>query len=86
MALRLFVGMAVVTLCGSSPAFAQSVTPPVAPVPVPAQSVQVPLPTGARIGFVNLQVVFSDSAQGKKGQERWKVLSDKLFDGLAARN
>jgi len=86
MALRLFVGMAVVTLCGSSPAFAQSVTPPVAPVPVPAQSAQVPLPTGARIGFVNLQVVFSESAQGKKGQERWKVLSDKLFAGLAARN
>jgi Skp family chaperone for outer membrane proteins len=72
-------------LCGSGSALAQTATPPV-PVPAPAQAALVPLPSGARIAFVNLQVVFTESVQGKKGQERWKVLSDKLFAGLAARN
>ena len=44
------------------------------------------MPTGARIGFLNLQVVVSESNAGKQGQERWRVLNDKLFAGLAARN
>src|SRR5690349_7921593 len=56
---------------------AAQVQPPVAPAPVPV---------GARVGFVNLQVVFSESNPGKQGQERWRVLNDKLFAGLAARN
>jgi Skp family chaperone for outer membrane proteins len=86
MSFRLFVGIAVITLLGSSPAFAQGVVPPAPPVPAPAPAAVVPLPAGARIAFVNLQVVFTESAQGRKGQERWKVLSDKLFAGLAARN
>ena len=66
----------------TTPAFAQSATPP---PPVSPPAVQAAIPAGARIAFVNLQVVFNESAQGKKGQERWKVLSDKLFAGLAAR-
>jgi len=87
MFLRLFVGAMVVMLGGSVPVFAQGVVPPPASqVPAPAPAALVPLPAGARIAFVNLQVVFSESAQGRKGQERWKVLSDKLFAGLAARN
>ena len=85
MSIRLVTGILVVMLCGSSSAFAQTVTTPV-PAPAPAQSTVVPMPAGARIAFVNLQVVFTESPQGKKGQERWKVLSDKLFAGLAARN
>ena len=86
MSFRLVIGMVVITLFASRPAVAQTVSPPAIPTPPPAQSAQAPVPAGARIGFVNLQVVFSESAQGKKGQERWKVLSDKLFAGLAARN
>ena len=86
MFLRLFVGVMVFMLGGSTLAFAQGVVPPASPAPAPAPQALVPLPAGARIAFVNLQVVFSESAQGKKGQERWKVLSDKLFAGLAARN
>ena len=75
----------VVVLAAAVPAFAQgAAAPPTQPSqPVP---VQAPLPTGARIGFVNLQVVFSESNAGKQGQERWRVLNDKLFAGLAARN
>jgi Skp family chaperone for outer membrane proteins len=59
-------------------------------VPLAAQSAVpqaiAPLPAGARIGFVNLQLVFTESAAGKQGQDRWRVLNDKLFSGLAARN
>jgi len=58
--------------------------PPAAQAAVPP--VVAPLPTGARIGFVNLQVVFSESTAGKQGQDRWRVLNEKLFSGLAARN
>ena len=45
-----------------------------------------PLPTGAKIAFVNLQVVFSESELGKAGQARWKMFNDKLFAGLSARD
>src|SRR6187455_1094815 len=69
MFLRLFVGAMVVILGGSVPVFAQGVVPPPASqVPAPAPAALVPLPAGARIAFVNLQVVFSESAQGRKGQ------------------
>ena len=84
MSLRIVIAT-MVMMCGSVPAFAQgTTTPPVAAPPAP-QVAPAPLPVGARMAYVNLQVVFSESAQGKKGQERWKVLSDKLFAGLAAR-
>jgi len=86
MPIRLVIGMLAVMLFGSGSALAQNVAPPVSSPPVPAQAALAPLPAGARIAFINLQVVFTESAQGKKGQERWKVLSDKLFAGLAARN
>jgi Skp family chaperone for outer membrane proteins len=84
MSLRIVIA-SLVMMCGSVPAFAQGANPPPA-APAPAtQPAPVPLPAGARIAYVNLQVVFSESAEGKKGQERWKVLSDKLFAGLSAR-
>jgi Skp family chaperone for outer membrane proteins len=72
-------------LVGVMPAFAQgSTAPPPAVAPAP-KAVPAQLPAGARIAFVNLQVVFSESTAGKQGQERWRVLNDKLFAGLAAR-
>ena len=75
----------VVLAVGVVPAFAQSSTPPPT-LPVQPQKTAVSqLPTGARIAFVNLQIVFNESNAGKQGQERWRVLSDKLFAALAAR-
>jgi Skp family chaperone for outer membrane proteins len=74
---------------GVAPVAAQTTAPPVAPPPVkPAapQAAPAPLPTGARIAFVNLQVVFTQSDLGKQGQERWRVLTEKLFANLSARN
>jgi Skp family chaperone for outer membrane proteins len=46
----------------------------------------VALPVGAKIAFVNLQVVFNDSDLGKQGQEQVRTLNQKLFAGLAARD
>ncbi len=75
---------------GARPALAQT-TPPVPPAGTPTPAPQTPalpaapLPTGARIAFVNLQVVFSESELGKQGQSRWRILNDKLFANLSAR-
>lgn len=75
-----------VVFAGVMPVFAQT-APPAAPLPAAAaQAVPAPLPTGARIAFVNLQVVFTESSLGKQGQDRWRVLNEKLFAGLSARN
>ena len=87
---RTLVGAAVMALV-AWPAFAQ-VAPPVSPpaTGTPAQTAAaakpiVPLPAGARIAFVNLQVVFNESELGKQGQIRWRMLNEKLFSNLTAR-
>jgi Skp family chaperone for outer membrane proteins len=83
--LRRLVALLVLgVLTSGVPAFAQTPAPPPAQAAVPAAI--APLPAGARIGFVNLQLVFTESAVGKLGQDRWRVLNEKLFSGLAARN
>jgi Skp family chaperone for outer membrane proteins len=53
---------------------------------LPMTAPAAPLPEGARIAFVNLQVVFSESNLGKVGQDKWRTFNDKLFAGLAARD
>ena len=73
-----------VVLASAVPATAQTPATPASQAVVP--QVIAPVPAGARIGFVNLQVVFSESAAGKQGQDRWRVLNEKLFAGLTARN
>ena len=84
---RLFVlVIALVCVSGVTPAFAQTTPPAGAGAPAAVQAPIAPLPAGARIGFVNLQVVFGESAAGKKGQERFRVLNDQLFAGLSARD
>lgn len=65
---------------------AQPPARPAAPAPQPAAQPPAPFPADAKIAFVNLQFVFSESALGKQGNERLKVFNDKLFAGLAARN
>lgn len=79
----------IVTLSAAAPAWAQTTPPPVAPPAQTAPTVAAapaPLPAGAKIAFVNLQVVFSQSNLGKEGQSRWRVLNEKLFANLDARN
>ena len=83
--LRRLVALLVLgVLVSGVPAFAQTTVPQAGQAAVP-QAI-APLPAGARIGFVNLQLVFTESAAGKQGQDRWRVLNEKLFSGLAARN
>jgi Skp family chaperone for outer membrane proteins len=80
---RLVVPAALLLMASVAPASAQVPAPA---APISPQAVPAPMPGGARIGFVNLQVVFSESNPGKQGQDRWRVLNDKLFADLAARN
>jgi len=83
--LRTFVGLSILGLFASAiPASAQTAATPASQTAAPAAI--VPLPAGARIAFVNLQVVFTESSAGKQGQDRWRVLNEKLFAGLTARN
>ena len=65
---------------------AQPPARPAAPAPQIAAPAQAPFPADAKIAFVNLQFVFSESALGKQGNERLKVFNDKLFAGLSARD
>ena len=90
-ALRLFVCAGITALLATS-AFAQTTTtapPPTPPITAPqtpaAAKPAAPLPAGAKIAFVNLQVVFTESELGKAGQSRWRVLNEKLFANLTAR-
>ena len=64
---------------------AQPPARPAAPAPQPAAQA-APFPADAKIAFVNLQFVFSESSLGKQGNERLKVFNDKLFAGLSARD
>jgi Skp family chaperone for outer membrane proteins len=80
------LAVAVVSFFTVVPAFAQTAAPAGTAAPAAVQAPTAPLPAGARIGFVTLQLVFSESAAGKKGQERFRVLNDQLFAGLSARN
>ena len=87
MVLKRFFSVWLLTfVVGVVPAFAQVGSPATPPTAPAAPAAVVPVPSGARVGFVNLQVVFSESNAGKQGQERWRVLNDKLFAGLTARN
>lgn len=56
------------------------------PAGMTSQQAQAVQPIGARLAFVNLQIVFNESDIGKQGQARVKALNDKLFAGLSARD
>jgi len=85
---RMMVRVLFLLAVGVAPVAAQT-TPPVVPAkpvtPPAAPAAPAAVPQGARIAFVNLQVVFTQSEMGKQGQERWRVLTEKLFANLSAR-
>jgi len=81
------IAFILVSLIGAATASAQTTqAPPQAPPATRQAPTVVPLPVGTKIAFVNLQIVFSDSELGKQGQEQVRVLNQKLFAGLAARD
>ena len=65
------------------PAQAPAAPPTAAPAPPPAP---VPFPPDAKIGFVNMQLVVSQSKLGKAGQDQMKTLYDKKMTELGAKN
>jgi Skp family chaperone for outer membrane proteins len=82
----LIVAFAFSTVHAFAQTTAQPPARPAAPVPQPVAQPPAPFPADAKIAFVNLQFVFSESTLGKQGNERLKVFNDKLFAGLSARD
>jgi Skp family chaperone for outer membrane proteins len=80
-----FVFVVLAWLAGAGAAFGQTQQPQTQPAAKPAGAL-VPLPLGAKIAFVNLQIVFNESDAGKQGQEQVRLLNQKLFAGLSARD
>jgi outer membrane protein len=67
------------------PAAAQT-TPPQAPAPAtPAPMVQKLFRADSKVGFVDLQRIFNESAYGKQGIAKIGALQKTLSDGLTAR-
>jgi len=61
-------------------------TPPPAAQPAPEPPPPVPFPEGAKVAYVNIQAVASNSAQGKGFSKRIADLQTKKNDELAAKN
>jgi len=90
---RMTIAVAVSALLLAGSASAQTVPPPAQtpppvsalPMPTPTPAA-VPFPEGAKVAYVDLQQVVTQSLLGKQGQEAMKVLNDKLGSDLAAKN
>lgn len=65
------------------PATAQTAPPPTAPATQPV--VQKLFRADSKVGFVDLQRIFNESAYGKQGIARIGALQKTLSDGLSAR-
>jgi outer membrane protein len=61
-------------------------TPPATTTPAPAAPAAVPFPADARIGYVNMQYIVSESKLGKAGTEQLRQLSESKNTELAAKN
>jgi outer membrane protein len=74
----------------AAPQAAGSQTPATPPAttttPAPAAPAAVPFPADARIGYVNMQYIVSESKLGKAGTEKLRQLSDSKNTELAAKN
>ena len=86
------VGTAAAAVPQTQPAgaAARPATPPAAPAPQTAAPAPAPAPVAfpadAKIGFVNMQSIVSQSRLGRTGQEQMKALNDKKGTELAAKN
>lgn len=67
------------------PAMAQTAAPQVPAPATPAPVVQKLFRADSKVGFVDLQRIFNDSAYGKQGIARIGALQKTLSDGLSAR-
>jgi len=68
------------------PAAAQTVPPPAPATPAAAPMVQKLFRADSKVGFVDLQHIFNESAYGKQGIAKIGALQKTLADGLSARS
>jgi len=68
------------------PAAAQTVPPPAPATPAAAPMVQTLFRADSKVGFVDLQRIFNESAYGKQGIAKIGALQKTLADGLSARS
>ena len=79
-----FIAVGAATVSAGQRSGAPAQQPPPAPAPKPAAPAQAPqppappppFPAGAKIAFVNMQLVVAESKLGKAGQDRMKKLHD----------
>lgn len=99
---RMTIAVAVIAVLVSGRAMAQTAPPPTTQAPPPAtqqkpttpapaaqtppKAEPVPFPADAKVAFIDLQMVVTQSKYGKQGQEAMKALDDKLSAALAAKN
>jgi outer membrane protein len=60
--------------------------PPASPPPVTAPAEPQPLPTGAKVAFLNIQRIASESAEGRSATAKVKALNDKKVAELNEKN
>ena len=92
---RSTIAFTLATLFAAGSAFAQTpppqtpppqTPPPAAAQPAPQPPPPKPFPEGAKVAYVNIQAVASNSAQGREYSKRIADLQTKKNDELAARN
>jgi outer membrane protein len=95
--MRAFIGAAVLSvMLGAAPTFAQAPSPaPAAPapatqgqpaVPVAQAPAPRPFPEGVKYGFVNVQRIANESAEGKAATSQVQALNNKKVEELNAKN
>jgi hypothetical protein len=76
---------------GAGPALAQAAgtqqqqppaTPPAAQEPAPAPAAPVPFPEGAKVAYVDVQFIATNSESGKAARDRLDQLNKKLMGEL----
>jgi Skp family chaperone for outer membrane proteins len=91
--------LALVSVLAAGPVHAQQAAAPAAPAPAPAAPAAqapaapaqpaaqprppVPFPEGAKVGFINVQLIANQSAEGRAATSRVKALNDKKVAELA---
>lgn len=77
---------AILFLVTAVPAAAQTAPPQAPAAPAPAPMVQKLFRADSKVGFVDLQRIFNESAYGKQGIAKIGALQKTLADGLSARS
>src|SRR5919106_1771382 len=81
--LKTMISVAAMGMLSVAPAFAQ-VPPP--PTPPPAPQPPKPFPEGAKVGYIDIQMIASNSAEGKIAADKIKAWDATKTKELQAKN